>query len=167
VPLLDHMATPKHQGAIYYQVRVDADGQAHALLGFLGRAGAGAGGGRQGSCPGTRVHVSCRCPWTLGRGPAPASAPPSTAAFCAETSRGCLLLKAAMSEASTWSWRVVALAPWKKSLRGLKTRSAEADGGWSSAARATTLHHTGQSLGRTWIGQDARESRGEIQFEGL
>ena len=104
------------------------------------RRGGGAG---RAHVRGRGVRVSCRCPWTLGRGPAPASAPPSTAAFCAETSRGCLLLKAAMSEASTWSWRVVALAPGKKSLRGLKTRSAEADGGWSSAARATTLNHTG------------------------
>ena len=95
MPLLDHIATPKHQGAIYYQVRVDADGQAHALLGFWGRAGAGAEGGAAGLMSGDAG--ACVMPLPLDPGPrsGPCLSPPSTAAFCAETSRGCLLLKAA------------------------------------------------------------------------
>ena len=70
MPLLDHMATPKHQGAIYYQVRVDADGQAHALLGFWGRAGAGAEGGTAGLMSGdvgACVRVAALGPWAAVR----------------------------------------------------------------------------------------------------
>jgi hypothetical protein len=76
VPLLDHMATPKHQGAVYYQVRVDADGQAHALLGFWGRSGAGAEGGPAGLMSGDAGV--CVMPLPLDPGPrsGPCLSPP-------------------------------------------------------------------------------------------